>query len=209
MSLIFQNIDPPLPSPHRECVRPPPPASPTKAGVRYTIAGRRGGSIFWKTRDIVLPSQYSKNKMSLRQQVFFCKIDVLRQLQHLSKKTLNFREITDIHNIHVLCCRQVFENKTELSVQKNSVITALSEHAITAREEKTSSQLSQTINPTRESIKVNKQYSVCQLVPNQDFLPHTLPPNLLQKQPNSQIRALIEYMQDDRSCFFRIYAQDE
>jgi hypothetical protein len=60
----------------------------------------------------------------------------------------------------------VFENKTELSVQKNSVITALSEHAITAREEKTSSQLSQTINPTRESIKVNKQYSVCQLVSN-------------------------------------------
>jgi hypothetical protein len=46
MSLVFQNIDPTPPSPPGECVPPP----PTKAerGV--------GGSIFWKTRDIGLPS---------------------------------------------------------------------------------------------------------------------------------------------------------
>jgi hypothetical protein len=38
MSLVFQNIDPPPPSPPGECVLPP-----TKAGGGYTLAGRRGG----------------------------------------------------------------------------------------------------------------------------------------------------------------------
>jgi hypothetical protein len=37
MSLVFQNIDPPSPSPPGECVLPP-----TKAGG-YTLAGRRRG----------------------------------------------------------------------------------------------------------------------------------------------------------------------
>jgi hypothetical protein len=60
MSLVFQNIDPPSPSPPGEC--PPPP--PHNKGGGDTLAGRRrgegGGSIFWKTRDIGLPS-YSNN----------------------------------------------------------------------------------------------------------------------------------------------------
>ncbi len=56
MSLVFQNIDPhPLPA-RRVC---PPPPPPNKGGW-YTLVGRRGGSIFWKTRDIGLPS-YSNN----------------------------------------------------------------------------------------------------------------------------------------------------
>jgi hypothetical protein len=56
MSLVFQNIDPPTPSPPCEFVLPP------NKGGGYTLAGRRGGwgSIFWKTRDIGLPS-YSNN----------------------------------------------------------------------------------------------------------------------------------------------------
>jgi hypothetical protein len=37
MSLVFQNIDPPSPSPPGECV-----LSPNKGGG-YTLAGRRGG----------------------------------------------------------------------------------------------------------------------------------------------------------------------
>ncbi len=57
MSLVFQNIDPPPPlSARRVC--PPP-----NKGGGYTIAERRGGrrgSIFWKTKDIGLPS-YSNN----------------------------------------------------------------------------------------------------------------------------------------------------
>jgi hypothetical protein len=58
MSLVFQNIDPLPPSPPGECVLPP------NKGGGYILAGRRGGwgrgSIFWKTRDIGLPS-YSNN----------------------------------------------------------------------------------------------------------------------------------------------------
>jgi len=54
MSLVFQNIDPPL---HPASVYPPP-----LLRGEDTLAGRRGGwgSIFWKTRDIGLPS-YSNN----------------------------------------------------------------------------------------------------------------------------------------------------
>jgi hypothetical protein len=53
MFLVFQNIDPPPPSPPGECVPPP----PTKAGGTHSPGGEGGGgSIFWKTRDIGLPS---------------------------------------------------------------------------------------------------------------------------------------------------------
>jgi hypothetical protein len=56
MSLVFQNIDPPPPSPPVECVLPP-----TKAGCTHSPGGEGdGGSIFWETRDIGLPS-YSNN----------------------------------------------------------------------------------------------------------------------------------------------------
>jgi hypothetical protein len=79
MSLVFQNIDPPPPSPPSECVLPPSPHPPNPQGVTHLPrtmlgggeGGRRrvhtrwaergvGGSIFWKTRDIGLPS-YSNN----------------------------------------------------------------------------------------------------------------------------------------------------
>jgi hypothetical protein len=55
MSLVFQNIDPPPPSPPGECV-------PLLGGGRTHSPGGEGagGSIFWKTRDIGLPS-YSNN----------------------------------------------------------------------------------------------------------------------------------------------------
>ncbi len=56
MSLVFQNIDPPPPSPLGECVLP------TNNGRGSHSPGGEvgGGSIFWKTRDIGLPS-YSNN----------------------------------------------------------------------------------------------------------------------------------------------------
>ena len=62
MSLVFQNIDPPSPSPPGECV---PPAF--VGGGEDTLAGRRGGggSIFWKTRDIGLLS-YINNLSTFR-----------------------------------------------------------------------------------------------------------------------------------------------
>jgi hypothetical protein len=56
ISLVFQNIDPPSPSlPGGESVLPP-----QQRGVHTRLAERgMGGSIFWKTREIGLPS-YSK-----------------------------------------------------------------------------------------------------------------------------------------------------
>jgi hypothetical protein len=56
MSLVFQNIDPPPHSPAGECV------PPAFVGGRTHSSGGEGGwgSIFWKTRDIGLPS-YSNN----------------------------------------------------------------------------------------------------------------------------------------------------
>ncbi len=58
MSRVFHNIDPSPPSPPGECVLPPP---PTKAGGTHSPGEEGGGgSIFWKTRDIGLPS-YSNN----------------------------------------------------------------------------------------------------------------------------------------------------
>jgi hypothetical protein len=60
MSLVFQNIYSPPPSPPGECVLPLP-HPPTKAGGTHSPGGEGGGgSIFWKTRDIGLPS-YSNN----------------------------------------------------------------------------------------------------------------------------------------------------
>jgi hypothetical protein len=57
MSLVFQNIDPPPPPLHPASVYPPP-----LLGGRIHSPGEEGGggSIFWKTRDIGLPS-YSNN----------------------------------------------------------------------------------------------------------------------------------------------------
>jgi hypothetical protein len=60
MSLVFQNIDPP-PSPPYECV---PPSLVVGGGGHSPGGGRGGGSIFWKTRDIGLPS-YSDNLSTL------------------------------------------------------------------------------------------------------------------------------------------------
>jgi hypothetical protein len=54
MSCVFQNIDPPPPSPPGECV---PPAF--VAGGGHTRRVVRGvGSIFWKTQDTALYSTY-------------------------------------------------------------------------------------------------------------------------------------------------------
>jgi hypothetical protein len=52
MSLVFQNIDPPPPSPPGKCV------PPAFVGGRTHSPGGEGdgGSIFWKTIDIGLPS---------------------------------------------------------------------------------------------------------------------------------------------------------
>jgi hypothetical protein len=54
VSGVFQNIDPPPPSPPSECVLPPAP----KAGGTPSLGPVRevGGSIFWKTPDIGLAS---------------------------------------------------------------------------------------------------------------------------------------------------------
>jgi hypothetical protein len=53
ISLVFQNIDPPSPSPPGEFVLPP----ATKAEGTHSPGGEGdGGSIFWKTREIGLPS---------------------------------------------------------------------------------------------------------------------------------------------------------
>ncbi len=54
MSLVFLNIDP---SPPGECVLPP-----NKGGGTHSPGGEGGGgSIFWKTRDIGLPSYSTSN----------------------------------------------------------------------------------------------------------------------------------------------------
>jgi hypothetical protein len=59
MSRVFQTIDPPPPSPPGECV--PPPLLGGEGGHMHSPGGEGGGgSIFWKTRDIGLPS-YSNN----------------------------------------------------------------------------------------------------------------------------------------------------
>jgi hypothetical protein len=56
ISLVYQNIDPPPPSPPGESVLTP----QQRRGVHTRRAERgMGGSIFWKTREIGLPS-YSK-----------------------------------------------------------------------------------------------------------------------------------------------------
>jgi hypothetical protein len=54
MSLVFQTIDPPSPSPPGECV---PPAFVGGGGRTHSPGGEGGGwSIVWKTRDIGLLS---------------------------------------------------------------------------------------------------------------------------------------------------------
>ncbi len=58
MTLVFQNIDPPPPSPPGECVVCTPRLCGGGGGGRTHSPGGEGGgrSIFWKTRDIGLPS---------------------------------------------------------------------------------------------------------------------------------------------------------
>ncbi len=61
MSLVFQNIDPPPPSPPGECV-----PSPLSGGKDTQPGGEGGwGSIFWKTIDVGLPS-YSDNLSTVK-----------------------------------------------------------------------------------------------------------------------------------------------
>jgi hypothetical protein len=55
MAGVFQNIDPPPPSPPGECVYPP----PLVRGRTHSLVGEGGGgSIFWKTSDTALYSTY-------------------------------------------------------------------------------------------------------------------------------------------------------
>jgi hypothetical protein len=58
MSLVCQNIDPPPPSPPGECVTPA--FVGGGRGTHSPTGEEGGGSIFWKTRNIGLPS-YSIN----------------------------------------------------------------------------------------------------------------------------------------------------
>jgi hypothetical protein len=57
MSFVFQNIDPPPPSPPRECA--------FVAGGGHTRRVERGvgGSIFWKTQDTALYSTYIESSL--------------------------------------------------------------------------------------------------------------------------------------------------
>jgi hypothetical protein len=62
MSFVYQNIDPPSPSPPDECV----PLAFVAGGGTHSPGGEGdGGSIFWKARDIGLPS-YSNNLSTIR-----------------------------------------------------------------------------------------------------------------------------------------------
>ncbi len=57
MSFVFQNIDPPLPSPPRECVL-------CCGGRTHSPGGEGGGgSIFWKTQDTALYSTYIESSL--------------------------------------------------------------------------------------------------------------------------------------------------
>jgi hypothetical protein len=66
MSLVFQNIDPPPPSPTGECVLRP---QQRRGGTHSPGGEGGGGSIFWKSRDIGLPS-YSNNLST--ENMFLC-----------------------------------------------------------------------------------------------------------------------------------------
>ncbi len=56
MSLVFQNIYPPPPSPPGDCV--PPAFGAGGRLTRWVEKGVGGGSVFWKTRDTALYSTY-------------------------------------------------------------------------------------------------------------------------------------------------------
>jgi hypothetical protein len=63
MSCVFQNIDPPPPTPlsaRRLCNVYPPPL----LRGEDTLAGWRGGSIFWKTQDTALYSTYIESSLT-------------------------------------------------------------------------------------------------------------------------------------------------
>jgi hypothetical protein len=60
MSCVFQNIDPPPPSPPGECV---PSAFVAGGGhTRWVVRGV-GGSVFWKTQDTALYSTYKESSL--------------------------------------------------------------------------------------------------------------------------------------------------
>ncbi len=61
MSCVFQNIDPPPPSPHGECVPP----RLCCGGRTHSPGGEGGGgSIFWKTQDTALYSTYIESSLA-------------------------------------------------------------------------------------------------------------------------------------------------
>ena len=61
MSLVFQNIDPPPPSPPGECVYPR-----LCCGGTHSPGGEGvGGSIFWKTQDTALYSTYIESSLAV------------------------------------------------------------------------------------------------------------------------------------------------
>jgi hypothetical protein len=60
-SCVFQNIDPPPPSPPGECV---PPAFVAGGGHTRLVERGVGGSIFWKTQDTALYSTYIESSLT-------------------------------------------------------------------------------------------------------------------------------------------------
>ncbi len=97
MSLVFQNIDshPPL-RPASVSSPPHPPTPPTKAGGTHSPGGEGGGgSIFWKTRDIGLPS-YSSNLSSVD------KIQARRRGVRNNKKTISESGSSDLEDSSIL-----------------------------------------------------------------------------------------------------------
>jgi hypothetical protein len=65
MSCVFQNIDPPTPSPPSECV---PPAFVAGGGHTRRVERGVGGSIFWKTQEqnTALYSTYIESSLLLQ-----------------------------------------------------------------------------------------------------------------------------------------------
>jgi hypothetical protein len=62
MSCVFQNIDPPPPSPPGQCV--PPPLLRVEDTLARGRMGWGGGSIFCKTQDIALYSTYIESSLA-------------------------------------------------------------------------------------------------------------------------------------------------
>ncbi len=90
MSLVFQNIDPPPPSPPGECV---PPAF-VAGGRTHSLGGERGGgSIFWKTPGTALYSTYvSRYFVGQTVQTLWRKCVLVFYLESFRKLSQCFRE---------------------------------------------------------------------------------------------------------------------